>query len=121
MERQKNADTATLGDIVRIARHNKNLTQEVLAERIGVCKKTIIDIENNIGNPRFDVLNKLVRELELPLCQIFYPNEDIDSEWKNKILQEIRDCSDYEIKVIVLTIASLKAALREENKNKTKE
>lgn len=49
-----------LGNIVRETRKSKNMSQEALAERIGVCKRTIIDIENNTGNPKFEILYPLV-------------------------------------------------------------
>lgn len=62
-----------LGDVVRTTRKSRQLSQEALAERIGVCKRTIIDIENNTGNPKFEILYPLVRELDLPLHQVFYP------------------------------------------------
>lgn len=121
MEQQKNTDKVALGDIVRIARHNKNLSQEALAERIGVCKKTIIDIENNIGNPKFDLFYKLVRELELPLEQVYHPDVSENFDLQHVLLQETNHCSEYEMKIIVSMVRGLKAALREENKNKTKE
>ena len=56
-----------LGEAVRTTRKNKNLSQEALAEKVGVCKRTIIDIEKNSGNPKFEILCTLVRELDLPL------------------------------------------------------
>lgn len=49
-----NQSTNTLGYFVRAARKRKHLSQEALAERVGVCKRTIIDIESNAGNPKFE-------------------------------------------------------------------
>ena len=46
-----------LGNAVRSARRTQNLSQEALAEKIGVCKRTILDIENNTGNPKFEILS----------------------------------------------------------------
>lgn len=40
-----NRTVSALGDVVRASRKSRNLSQEALAERIGVCKRTIIDIE----------------------------------------------------------------------------
>lgn len=81
-----------LGDVVRTTRKSKHLSQEALAERIGVCKRTIIDIENNTGNPKFEILFHLVRELNLPLSQIFYPEVSENFELKNMLIQEIDTC-----------------------------
>lgn len=89
-----NMSACVLGNAVRVARKDKHLSQEALAERIGVCKRTIIDIENSVGNPKFEILYPLVRELDLPL-------------------QELENCSDYEMKIILNVVRSLKYSLKE--------
>lgn len=101
-----------LGKAVRTARKNKHLSQEALAERIGVCKRTIIDIENNTGNPKFEILYALVRELDLPLHQVFYPDMSENPELKSMLMQELDNCSEYEMKIILAVIQSLRSALR---------
>lgn len=40
-----NQSMSVLGENVRIMRKKRNLSQEALAAKIGVCKRTIIDIE----------------------------------------------------------------------------
>ena len=104
-----------LGDVVRTTRKNKHLSQETLAERIGVCKRTIIDIENNTGNPKFEILCPLVRELNLPLYQVFYPEITENFELKNMLIQEIANCSEYEMKLILSIVKSLKTTLKSED------
>lgn len=105
---------AELGDLVRKMRKSKHLTQEALAERIGVCKRTIIDIENNTGNPQFQILYALVRELELPLFSIFYPEQQGKSALENMLLQELSSCSEYEIRIILSLVRSMRRILQEE-------
>jgi transcriptional regulator with XRE-family HTH domain len=97
-----------LGDVVRATRKSRNLSQEVLAERIGVCKRTIIDIESNTGNPKFEILYPLVRELDLPLYQVFYPEMKESSELRNVIVQELNRCSEYEMRVVLSVVKSLR-------------
>ena len=109
-----NQSISALGNAVRVMRKNKHLSQEALAERIGVCKRTIIDIENNAGNPKFEVLYPLVRELDLPLYQVFYPEISENVDAKNVLLKELSDCSDYEMKVILSVIRSLRDTLKNE-------
>ncbi len=106
-----------LGNIVRATRKSKHLSQEALAERIGVCKRTIIDIENNAGNPKFEILYPLVRELDLPLYQVFYPEISENFELKNVIMQELNNCSEYEMKIILSIVKSLRYTLRNEDFN----
>ena len=106
-----NQRMSTLGSVVRETRKDKKLSQEALAERIGVCKRTIIDIENNTGNPKFEILYLLVRELGLPLNQIFYPEVEENFELKNICIHEIENCSENEMKIILSVIKSLRYAL----------
>ena len=108
-----NQSISALGNIVRATRKSKNLSQEALAEKLGVCKRTIIDIEKNAGNPKFEVLYMLVRELDLPLYQVFYPEStDKSVELKNMLIQELSSCSEYEMRVILSVIKSLRDTLK---------
>lgn len=111
-----NQSVSALGDAVREIRKQKNLSQEALAERVGVCKRTIIDIEKNTGNPKFEILCMLVRELDLPLYQVFYPEASEDLEIKNVLIKEINDCTDYEMKIILSIVKSLRCTLKNENR-----
>ncbi len=107
-----NQSVSALGNAVRETRKSKHLSQEALAEKIGVCKRTIIDIEKNTGNPKFEILCTLVRELDLPLYQVFYPEVEENLELKNTLMQELSDCSEYEMKVILSVVKSLRCTLR---------
>lgn len=103
-----------LGDVVRTTRKSRHLSQEALAEKIGVCKRTIIDIESNTGNPKFEILYPLVRELDLPLYQVFYPEVEENLGLKNILMQEVSSCSEYEMRVILSMVKSLRCTLRNE-------
>lgn len=109
-----NMSACVLGNAVRAARKDKHLSQEVLAERIGVCKRTIIDIENSVGNPKFEILYLLVRELNLPLAQVFYPELIENTKLKELLLHEVDNCTEYEIKIILSVVKSLKYTLQNE-------
>lgn len=109
-----NQSISALGDVVREIRKSRNLSQEALAERIGVCKRTIIDIEKNVGNPKFEILCMLVRELDLPLYQVFYPEMSEDIGIKNVLIKELSDCSEYEMKIILSVVKSLRDTLKSE-------
>lgn len=49
-----------LGTLLRLARKNKGLTQEELAEKVGTTKSYISKIENNIKEARMSTLQKIV-------------------------------------------------------------
>lgn len=106
---------SALGEAVRSTRKSKNLSQEALVEKIGVCKRTIIDIEKNTGNPKFEILCMLVRELDLPLYQVFYPESTGKNlEVKNLLMRELSECSEYEMKIILSIVKSLRYTLENE-------
>lgn len=107
-----NQNGEVLGDVVKATRKSRHLSQEALAERIGVCKRTIIDIESKTGNPKFEVLYPLVRELDLPLYQVFYPEVEENLELKNVLMQEVSSCSEYEMRVILSMVKSLRRVLK---------
>lgn len=109
-----NQSVSALGNVVRETRRNKHLSQEALAEKIGVCKRTIIDIEKNTGNPKFEILCTLVRELDLPLYQVFYPEAEENLELKGMLIKELNDCSEYEMRVILSVVKSLRCSLKNE-------
>lgn len=109
-----NQSASALGNIVRATRKSKNLSQEALAEKLGVCKRTIMDIEKNTGNPKFELLCMLVRELDLPLYEVFYPEVSDNSEIRNVLIKELSDCSDYEMKIILSVVKSLRYSLKNE-------
>ena len=111
-----NQSISALGSVVRATRKSKNLSQEALAEKIGVCKRTIIDIEKNTGNPKFELLCMLVRELDLPIYEVFYPEVSENFEMKNILMKELSDCSDYEMRIILSMVKSLRYTLRNEEK-----
>lgn len=107
-----NQSVRALGNVVRATRKSKNLSQEALAEKLGVCKRTIVDIENSTGNPKFELLCMLVRELDLPLYEVFYPEMSDYSEMKNVLIKELGDCSDYEMRIILSVVKNLRYTLK---------
>lgn len=104
---------SVLGHVVKATRKRKNLSQEALAEKLGVCKRTIMDIEKNTGNPKFELLCMLVRELDLPVYEVFYPEVTESTEMMNMLMKELRNCSNYEMKVILSVVKSLRCTLND--------
>ena len=65
-----------LGKVVRVARKRKRITQDYLAEKVGVQPRTILEIENGRGNPRFENLFVMVRLLDIA------PNDIFNYDWR---------------------------------------
>ena len=62
-----------LADAIRKSRTELGLSQEKLAEILGFDSRTILNIENGRGNPKFEKLYPLVRHLNISADRIFYP------------------------------------------------
>ncbi|WP_194976518.1 helix-turn-helix domain-containing protein [Aquiflexum lacus] len=52
-----------IGDMIKIARKKKNLTQEQLGELVGVKKAQISRLENSIGNVTFETVMRIFNAL----------------------------------------------------------
>ena len=64
-----------LADAIRKSRTELGLSQEKLAEILGFDSRTILNIENGRGNPKFEKLYPLVRHLNISADRIFYPEK----------------------------------------------
>ena len=58
----------------------------------------------------------LVRELDLPLYKVFYPEVTEELEIKDVLMKELSDCSDYEMRIILSVVKSLRYTLKNESR-----
>lgn len=65
-------DLTALGDALRAARKEKNLTQEQLADESHVSTKQIADIEKARRNPSYLILKALAKVVHLSLDSLMY-------------------------------------------------
>lgn len=56
-----------IGEYIKRRRNTLRLQQKDLAELSGVSLRTIIQIENNTGNPSINTLNKLTKVLGIQI------------------------------------------------------
>lgn len=98
-------DRNQFGQLIKDSRKNKNLTQEQLAERVGVSLRYISKIENEGKKPSVEVLENLVHILTIPPNDIFYPNLRSDNriEYASKLLAK---CTNREIDAVVAMLES---------------
>ncbi|KAI4445736.1 hypothetical protein C823_000252 [Eubacterium plexicaudatum ASF492] len=96
-----------VGKFITQKRKEKNLTQEQLAEKIGVSNKTISKWETGKCMPDYSVIELLCEELNITLAELMNGEEDeksihtYDNEQIVEMLKEIRNLktkeSDYRI------------------------
>jgi transcriptional regulator with XRE-family HTH domain len=105
-----------LGAVIKNARLNKQLTQEQLAEKIGVGPRHIMAIENEGKHPSYEVLCNLIQILDISAELIFHPKTASKSIEQEQFIREFLSCNEREQKIVSETMRVL---LREIRKNNT--
>ena len=114
--------TKILGDIVKARRLELNLTQSEVAEKVDVDVRTILNIENHKGNPKWESLYPLIRVLGIDVTALFYPelNQERDDLTRFHLL--LGQCTGAELQALysvceaVLTTLRSDSYIRIENK-----
>ena len=70
---------------IKVQRAIKDLTQEQLAQRVGVSRKTINNIEKGKYVPSGHLILKLAKEFKAPVEEIFQLSDDLDLKKENRI------------------------------------
>ena len=85
-------DLTALGDALRAARKEKNLTQEQLADESHVSTKQIADIEKARRNPSYLILKALAKVVHLSLDSLMYPDLSPDEAGQNEMKLLYMNC-----------------------------
>lgn len=104
-----------LGQIVKKARKKQKLTQENVAEKLGIQPRTVLEIENGRGNPTFDILYALIRALNISPDNIFYDNK---AELSGEITQFLHEIALYSEDEQKLALAAANAVLKQISENR---
>lgn len=65
-------DKDALGNRLRVLRAERELTQQELADRVGVTRKTVSTVERRVFVPSTTLALRLSRALGVPVEEIFY-------------------------------------------------
>ena len=93
-----------LGDTVKRARDKLSRTQCDVANAMDVDVRTIINIENYRGNPKFEMLFSLIRTLKIDANEIFYPELNRTSPQLNKLHSLIGKCNEEEAALVSVAL-----------------
>lgn len=104
-----------LGDAVKRARGEMNLTQRQVAERIGADVRTVLNIENYKGNPKMQILFPLVRELQIDAREIFHPEMGREHPAIRRLRFAVEACDEAEAEALLPVIESMLKVLRGKN------
>lgn len=106
-------DYSSIGKKVRQARLEKKVTQEQLAEAVGVGVTHISHLETGSGTVSLKVFIAIVNYLDCSVDELLYKEIKTARHIVNNWLTElVADCDQSEIKIIADTITTLKQSLR---------
>ena len=106
-------DYASIGFKIRAARKKKGITQEQLAEAVGVGVTHISHLETGSGTVSLKVFVAIVNYLDCSvdelLCKEVKTARPLVNNWLTEL---VSDCSQEEIKIIADTVTALKQTLK---------
>ena len=101
-------DKNALGAAIRAARAENKITQEQLAEMIGIAPSHVKQLESGKRNPSVEVLYKLAHILNFSVDDVFFPGRKEEPELLYKIERSLQECSVHDLRVVYSTITALK-------------
>jgi len=100
-----------LGNSIRNARTEKKISQEKLAEIVGITPTHLKHIESEHRKPSIEVLFKLVETLDISLDSLIFEQSDKNSEILSKISVLLSKC---DLKQLKVTTAMLEEMTKED-------
>lgn len=98
---------SNLGTTIKQARLSANLTQDELAEQIGITGRYIMALENEHKHPSFEVLCKIILTLNIPADNIFYPERQNTENEKEQLMRLLSRCDERDLKIITATVKAV--------------
>ena len=107
-------DLASIGLRIKHARNRRNLTQEQLADAVGISRKHLSVIESAGTGISLELLIALSNTLKVPVGDLLVDNLSIADKIEDSDLRYILlDCNSQEEKIITKAAKALKAILSE--------
>lgn len=111
-------DYASVGYKIRQIRQSKHITQEQLAEAVGVGVTHISHLETGAGTVSLKIFIAIINFLNCSadevLCKEVHSARPIVNNWLTELID---DCNSSEIKIIADTVTALKRSLRKNKEN----
>lgn len=93
-----------LGELIRSARKECNLTQQELADQTNIGLRHIQNIEKGKINPSYEILSTLIKRLRLSPDALFYPNTSTTNENIKHLLGKFLACTEDEQQILLRTL-----------------
>lgn len=106
-EPKVHSNTETIGQLIKKARKQSNLTIEALADKVGVSERYIYRIENEGKMPSFEVLYKLIRYLNISSDSIFYPEKPSKESEIEDLVRMLYNCTERDLGIIKAIVKAM--------------
>jgi len=101
-----------LGNVIRQAREQQELTQAQIAAMIDIDARTVLNIENYKGNPKMEVLFPLIRALKIDPNLIFYPERQLPNSHLTYLHHLLDTCTEKEATALIQIVETVLVVLR---------
>lgn len=106
-------DYKAIGKRIKIARIKKNLTQEAIADKIGITPQHVSNIETGNASVSLTTLVAIANTLTVSVNDLLCDTVLISKAVFEKEAKELfEDCNEYEIRVLVDVLKTTKQSLR---------
>ena len=101
----------SLGEIIKRERVHAGLTQMQVAEALHIDVRTLLNIENHRGNPKFEILLELIRFFKIDANTIFYSEQPDATSAQQKLRLLIGGIAEKDAETLLPVIESVLKAL----------
>ncbi len=106
-------DYAALGKRIRLMRKKKQMTQECLAERVGIETSNISHIERAASKVALGTLVKIANVLQCSVDDLLCDSILCEREaFENQLIEISRDCTPKELRLLTDLAQALKDSMR---------
>ena len=109
-------DKALIAKKIKQYRHIERMSQETLADKIGVSDTYIRKLESGERTPSLETTLALAAALNTSPNQLLLPASGFDRSAANNIMRLLNDCSSSEFTILYENMIELKSLLRKHRK-----
>ncbi len=106
-------DYALLGRRIREYRNRNNLTQEQLAEKLGITVTHLSHIETNNAKISLQTLYRAAQIFDVTINDIIYDDKDVNGI--GSITESLKGCNDRQLKIMKETLWTMKKVMNDED------
>ncbi|HBG4827893.1 TPA: helix-turn-helix transcriptional regulator [Clostridioides difficile] len=106
-------DYKAIGKRIKIARIKKSLTQEAVADKIGVTPQHVSNLETGNATVSLQRIVAIANILDVSVDELLCDTVlNVKHIYENEAQEIFKDCNDYEIRVLLDVLKATKGSMR---------